>query len=185
MNDSDLAYASLGPCEEYEFDLVELVDGALTGDRAAHVQRHLEGCGRCRAFVTEVRAIDASLASTLPRVELSADFEARLHGRIAQLSCAVPKEAARAAAEAEFRAGLHELRRSFTRRAALLTVGCVAAAAVLASILEKYAPSLLSLADGLTALNGPMGLGVAGVAVAAGLLMPRLLQRSSRFALFG
>lgn len=180
---SDRAYAGLGACEEYELELVELVDDALDAERSATVQRHVDGCGRCRAFVHEMRAIDASLANALPQVQLSADFDARLHERIAQLVRAVPKEAARVAAEGEYRATLRELRRGLTWRTALNAASAGAVGAALVLGLGAVAPAALQSTAGLAPLAGPLGLYVAGIAVAGGLLAPRLLRRSAGFPL--
>ncbi|HWJ07653.1 MAG TPA: zf-HC2 domain-containing protein [Steroidobacteraceae bacterium] len=185
MNNSDLAYAGLGPCEEHEFELVELVDGALAAERVMAVQQHLEGCGRCRAFVHEMRAIDASLAGALPQVRLSADFDARLQERIAQLARAVPKEAARAAAEDEYRSILRELRRGLTWRAALNAASAGAVGAALAFGIGAVAPAALQSTAGLEPLAGPLGLYVAGIAVVGGLLAPRLLRRSPGLPMLG
>jgi anti-sigma factor RsiW len=185
MNSNDLAYEGLAPCEDYEFELVELVDGELTGDRATVVQRHLDDCGRCRAFVRDMRSIDASLADALPQVQLSADFDARLHDRIAQLSRAVPKEVARAAAEEEYRSTLRELRQGFTWRVALNAMGAAAIGAAVASALGAMAPVALQSMVALEPLGGSVGLYVAAIAVAGGLLAPRMLRRSGGFPLLG
>jgi anti-sigma factor RsiW len=102
MNQSIHEHAlSLGPCAEHEFDLVEQSEGALAPDAAALLQQHLAHCARCRAYAAELAQLDATLASALPRPELSPDFDARLAARIGELRRAPDRASAIAAAERE------------------------------------------------------------------------------------
>lgn len=172
---ADRTYAPLGPCEDYEFELVEFVDGASAPERRAAIERHLGTCGRCRTFVREMIGVTESLALALPRVELSPDFDARLHERIAGLAAAARKDVARARADREYHGALAALRRGLTWRASLNAIasasvcgGLVAAGASLmprwqqALDLAQVGPEMLSLGIGAVGL-------VAGLAAALGL----------------
>ena len=171
----DHAYAPLGPCEDYEFDLIELIDGAAAPERRAMVERHLETCGRCRAFARAMIGVTESLALALPHWELSPDFDAELKQRIDALGPPVNKDAARARADRDYRGALASLRRGFTLRAVLdsiasasVVAGLVATAAALAPRLQP-ALDLVQLRPELLSLGiGAIGL-VAGVTAAFGL----------------
>lgn len=127
MNDPTL----IGPCADYEHDLVELHDGALPAERARAVRLHVEHCARCREWSRAFASLDAGLAATLPRVELSAEFESRLQDKLAALS----RPAARGdrigtlELEREHDALLAALRRGARRNALLGAIGSAAAAA--------------------------------------------------------
>ena len=72
----DRAFAPLGPCEDYEFDLVESIDGAAAPERRAMVEHHLQTCGRCRAFQ---RAMIGVNVDTLA-VDYNIDIPNYVHG---------------------------------------------------------------------------------------------------------
>jgi anti-sigma factor RsiW len=170
---TDSAYASLGPCDEYEFDLVEWIDGALLPERAEKVRGHLEGCARCRAFEHRMRAIDTSLEAAVPRVQLSADFDARLQARIATLARARNPEAARARVELEYRGAMSELRRGLAWRTAL---NAIATASVGGSVAVGVMTALPAVSNalglGLT-LDQTWTFGMGVIALAAGVLAGR------------
>jgi len=67
MNDPTL----IGPCADYEHDLVDLHDGTLPPARAGIVHDHLGHCARCQSWLTEFTALDVRLAGELPRVLVS------------------------------------------------------------------------------------------------------------------
>ena len=115
----DPAYGKPGPCEDFEIDLVEWIDGALVPERAQVVRAHLESCARCRVFEDELRAIDASLDAALPRVQLSTGFDARLQERIARLARVRSPAEARLRAEQDYRGAMAALRRGLAWRTAL------------------------------------------------------------------
>ena len=71
-----------GACEDYEFDVAELVDGTLAPEKARIVRLHLAGCARCRRWRDEYAAIDARLTRALPQPRLPADFEWKLAARL-------------------------------------------------------------------------------------------------------
>ena len=170
---TDQAYASLGPCEEYEVELVEWIDGALAPDRANAVQRHLDGCARCRAFERRMRAVDESLAEALPRVQLSPGFEARLEARIAQVSRSQSPESARARAEQEYRGAMTALRRGLAWRTALNAVATSSVIGVLALGIMTTLP-YVSNALGLgLPLQQTWTFGVGAIALAGGMLVAR------------
>jgi hypothetical protein len=165
MNDTTL----IGPCADYEHDLVELHDGALGPERARVVRRHLENCARCRTWVADFAAVDAQLAASLPRPALSPGFEARLEARLAALTRQNGRGARREAAELEHDSLLESLRRGVRLRATLGAIGwagvtlCALAAA--RSVLVQNAGLLSSLPEGPERW---VAFGAVGVAVAIG-----------------
>jgi anti-sigma factor RsiW len=170
---TESAYASLGPCEDYEFDLVEWIDGALLPERAEEVRRHLQGCARCRAFERQMRAIDASLEAALPRVELSPGFDARLQARIAGLARSHDASADRARVEQEYRGTMTALRRGLAWRTAL---NALATAAVVGSVAIGVMTALpaVSNAFGLElSLEQAWSFGIGVIALAGGVLAGR------------
>lgn len=171
---ADRAGSSIEPCEAYEFDLVEYVDGACAPDRRTTIERHLVTCGRCRAFVRGMVAVNESLALALPHVELSADFDARLQEKIAELD-GTSKEAARSRADQEYRGALAALRRGLGWRATLNAVasasvcgGLVSTAGTLLPRLQPAFDMALLAPQTLSAGIGAAGL-VAGLVAAVGL----------------
>jgi anti-sigma factor RsiW len=153
--DADMALA-LGPCADYEFDLVELSEHTLAPDRVRQLQDHVAHCARCRAYLAELSALDVALATTLPAPQLPADFDARLAQRIAALQRSPDRAAALAAAEREHQQLRHALGRALDWRTVLngAAFGAVAGGALLA--LDHVAPGLLQ-ANGLV----PAGLSAA------------------------
>ena len=71
-----------GACEDYEFDVAELVDHTLAPEKARIVSLHIAGCARCRRWRDEYAAMDARLARAVPRPHLPASFEWRLAARL-------------------------------------------------------------------------------------------------------
>ena len=134
---------SLGPCEAYEFDLVERSEGALEPERARAVEQHLGRCGRCRAYAAALATLDTALAGLLPQPRLAGDFDARLAARIAELPVRQDRSAAFAAAEREHEQLLRLLGRGFSWRTLLnaVALGSVAGGAVIA--LASFAPGML------------------------------------------
>jgi anti-sigma factor RsiW len=134
---------SLGPCEAYEFDLIDRSEGALEPGRAEAVDQHLARCSRCRAYAAALAGLDAALAGALPRPQLAADFDARLAARIAELPVRLDRSAAFAAAEREHDRLLRLLGRGVSWRTLLnsLALGSVAGGAVVA--LFAFAPGML------------------------------------------
>lgn len=70
------------PCEDYEFDVADLVDGTLAPEKARIVRLHLASCARCRRWRDEYAAMDARLQRTLPVPRLPADFDWKLAARV-------------------------------------------------------------------------------------------------------
>ena len=169
MNDPTL----IGPCADYEHELVELHDGALSPQRASAVRLHVAQCARCRAWAQAFATLDAGLAAALPRVELSADFEARLQERLA----ALPRPAARGNPfgardfEREHDALLAALRRGAGRSAVLGAVGCATAMACAFIAARDLLPAMSGVLATVPAGTEPwMVFSVVGIAVAiAGL----------------
>jgi hypothetical protein len=134
-----------GACDDYEFEVAELVDGTLAPEKARIVRLHLAGCARCRRWRDEYSAMDARLAGALRRPRLAADFEWRLGAR---LRARAPDGRAdtRAAAEREYAhlmAGLRDRLRASTLdgvAGAAAAAGC--ALAVLPVLAEHLRPAL-------------------------------------------
>ena len=164
----DRAYPPLGPCEDYEFDLVELIDGAAAPERRAVVERHLETCGRCRAFARAMIGVTESLALALPRWELSPDFDAKLKQRVDALGPAVNKDAARARADRDYRGALASLRRGFTLRVVLDSVASASVVAGLVATAAALAPRLHPALDLMYLRPDLMSLGIGAVGLVAG-----------------
>ena len=81
MNDFD--YPGSGPCDDYEFEIAELLDGELPPERARIVSLHLTSCLRCRAWRNRYATVDRQLGEALVAPPLSADFASRLEQRLA------------------------------------------------------------------------------------------------------
>jgi len=69
-------------CEDLNEALVDLVDGRLDGAAQRSVERHLEGCGNCRALVEDLRSIRAA-AFMLDRREPKAETWSKVRTAIA------------------------------------------------------------------------------------------------------
>ena len=165
MNDPTL----IGPCADYEHDLVELHDGALPPERASVVRLHVAQCARCRDWSQAFATLDARLATDLPRPRLSADFDARLRERLAALSRPATRPDLRGTLEHEHDALLAALRRS-ARRNALL--GAIGSATVAACVFIAARDLLREMGGTLTTVLGGtepwLVFGLAGIAVAIG-----------------
>jgi len=167
MNDPTL----IGPCADYEHDLVELHDGALPPERARAVHLHLSQCARCRDWSQALATLDARLATDLPQPRLSAGFDARLHERLAALTQPAARGDLRSAAEREHDSLVESLRRGARRNALLGAIGSATAMAcvfLMARDLFRETSGVLAAVPGGT--EPWMVFGVVGVAVAiAGL----------------
>jgi len=167
MNDPTL----IGPCADYEHDLVDLHDGDLPTERARAVRLHVAHCARCRDWAQAFAAIDARLAADLPQPQLSADFDARLHERLAALARPVVRGDLRRAVEREHDSIVNTLRRGARRNAVLGAIGSATAMAcvfVMARDLFRETSGVLATVTGST--EPWMVFGVVGVVVAiAGL----------------
>jgi anti-sigma factor RsiW len=144
MNQHPHDYAlSLGPCPDYEFDLVELQDGSLEPGRTGAVQQHLAQCSRCRAYALAVGELESALAGAMPRPALSPDFDARLRERIAELTQVPDRTAALAAAEREYASMQRNLGRGLGWRTVLnaAALGSVVGGVVVG--FDSVAPELL------------------------------------------
>ena len=124
MNDPTL----IGPCADYEHDLVDLHDGDLPLERASVVRLHVEHCARCRDWSQAFAALDARLVADLPQPRLSADFDARLQERLAALTRPDVRGDLRNAAEREHDSLVDGLRRRARRNALLGAIGSATAA---------------------------------------------------------
>ena len=83
MNQHPHDYAlSLGPCPDYEFDLVELQEGSLEAGRAGAVQYHLAQCSRCRAYTLALGELDAESGFDADRWADSMDAYFDEHGSL-------------------------------------------------------------------------------------------------------
>jgi anti-sigma factor RsiW len=145
MNQTSHDHAlSLGPCTDHEFELVELHAGELEAERGLALQRHMEHCSRCRAYLTALDQLDLALAQALPGAAPSPGFDARLQARITELNLLPTRAAALAAAERDHEMMLQRLGRGLGWSAALNALAL--APAVLGIIVACYlvAPQLLA-----------------------------------------
>lgn len=130
----------LPPCAEYEYEIVELREGALTPERAVAVRAHLDSCARCRAWQAAFAAVDAQLATALARPALTPDFVSKLGARIAAETRRAPVAELRTTADDEYRHALAALRQGVQRNA--LLTGLTLAGATLTGF--ALAPTLLA-----------------------------------------
>ena len=177
---TDLDYGALGPCEDYEFELMELVDGALPAGRVAPVERHVATCARCRAFVADMTTVSDALDSSLPRAALSADFDDRLAARIGKLTRSASKESAMAAAEREYRKAVTELRAGLRWRTALNALATASVCGGVLSAVAYVAPAVLDSLGVAEPAAMTTSLVIAGVAAFGGLLTGRLRHSLAR-----
>jgi anti-sigma factor RsiW len=168
-----------GACEEYEFDLVEFVDGTLPTALHAAVQRHLATCARCRAFERQVRAVDESLAAAIPRARLSAEFDERLEARIARLERSRDAGSARALAEREYDGAMTALRRGLAWRTALDVIGAAAVVGGIALGIMTTLPHVSYALDLGLRPDQTWNYGIGALAAAAGVLVARSLRRGT------
>lgn len=160
----------LPPCADYEYEIVEFVEGSLAPDKVRTVRAHLESCARCRNWQSSYAEVDARLAAALPRPALSADFASRLQARLGSESRRMPRNDVRSAADAEYLRALEALRRGARSNAVLagLAVAVVAVGAVV--LAPSLLPDATSLLASLTTEQRLIGCGALGGAIAlAGL----------------
>jgi anti-sigma factor RsiW len=173
MNDPTI----IGPCVDFEHDLVDLHDGALAPERACSVRQHVEQCPRCRAWQAEFAALDARLAAGLPRPGLSPAFDEQLRARLAALSRSPPRGDLRTALEREHESLVSSLRRG-ARRQALL--GAVASAAATLCVLALGHSLLARGIDLLSPLAGGTERWIALGALGAGIALATLAWSAGR-----
>lgn len=166
MNDTILT----GPCAEYEHDLVELLDGSLGPERSRVIRLHVDACPRCRAWQAEFAAFEGRLGAALPRPELPADFEHRLHERLAAAARPARRHVLRSAVDGEYERLIDAIGRGARRHLLLDAIGSVAATVCLLFA----ARGLLGPGGALLAsVEGPQHefvLGVIGAGIAAAAL---------------
>jgi hypothetical protein len=180
MNDPTL----IGPCADYEHDLVELHEGDLPPERARAVRLHVGHCACCREWSRAFAALDVQLAAELPQPRLPADFDARLQERLAALTRPVVRGQLRNAVEHEHDSLVDSLRRGARRSALLGAIGWVTATAcafllardlfretsgVLATVTGGVEPWMVSSFVGVVVAIA----GLAWSAVRGGLPLPR------------
>jgi hypothetical protein len=166
MNETTLP----GPCAGYEFEIVELHEGALGPTEAARVRSHLEGCARCRDWQSQYAGLDATLARELPRPRLSADFGAMLRERLARIADPATRRDLRSAAEREHDWMLQDLRRAARRRAIVGGAAGATVAAAAVAVAYALAPETASLVRAFDAGNGRAMFGALGAAAVIGSL---------------
>jgi anti-sigma factor RsiW len=167
MNDPTL----IGPCADYEHDLMELHDGALPPGRAGIVRDHLGHCARCHAWLAEFMALDGQLAAELPRPHLSPDFDARLHERLASLQRVPVRGELRVHVEREHETLLGALQSAARRRAVLGAVGgAMVALCVLAIARALLSGGTVAVPQGIEGVERLIALGVVGAAIAVATL---------------
>ncbi len=128
-------------CRIFRQQHLAYLDDTLPGDLMTAAQRHIMACDSCAAHDTRVRR-SLMVARNLPTVELSGDFTARLHARLAECKRDEPTTDAELAM-----IGLRDSARphSWARRAtALMAVGTMAVGAI-AFTHREAEPTLMSL----------------------------------------
>jgi|OpeIllAssembly_1097287.scaffolds.fasta_scaffold816545_2 anti-sigma factor RsiW len=160
MNDPTL----IGPCADYEHDLVDLQDGELAPERARDVRLHLERCARCSTWAAGFGAIDARLAAEITAPGLPPDFDARLRERIASQRRLPDAGDLRSRLEREHAALVQSLRSGARRRAVLGAAGSVAITLGVLAASRRFLEQGMSLLPTLT--EGPGHLMVLGTASA-------------------
>ncbi len=167
MNDPTL----IGPCADYEYDLVELHDGELAPERARIVRLHIQQCLRCRSWATQFAALDSRLEAELPRPALSLDFDARLRQRLSTLTTPASQGELRSRIELEHDSLIASLRKFTWRRAVL---GAIASTTAMFGILVSASWLLSQGAHWLSLLGeGPerwVAMGTIGSAIAVATL---------------
>lgn len=170
------------PCEDYECEVAELVDGTLAPEKARIVRLHLAGCARCRRWRDECAAMDAVLARALPAPRLPPDFNWKLAARIRAANTDERRDR-RADAEREYATLMWGLRGRLRAAALGGVAGWAAAAgcalAVLPPLLERARPLLESESRGMVITVTTLAVVAAtfawsfGNAVLPGLRTPR------------
>jgi anti-sigma factor RsiW len=70
-------------CERMDASLLAVIDGRAANEERESVEDHLAGCGACARRMQQLRAVWSDLDS-LPAIEPSPAFDARLRARIAE-----------------------------------------------------------------------------------------------------
>jgi|GEM_PF-3252708 len=176
MNDPTL----IGPCADYEHELVELHDGELSPERARIVRLHVQQCLRCRSWAAEFAALDSRLAAELPRPALSPDFDSRLRGRLSTLAVPVARGELRSLIELEHDSLIESLRRVTWRRGLL---GAIGSAAATLGVLAAAKGLLARSADWASLLgDGPerwVAMGTLGATIAVAALAWSAMRRGA------
>ncbi len=174
------------PCESFEHEIADLVDGLLNEVDARRVQLHIAACAACHAWHDEYVALDRELHVALPAPALGAEFDAQLRARIRTLAVngRAERQAAAAAEHDEMLAGL---RRDSRRRALLGSLGGgvgVVTLALFAQALVQHAPMLQAVLGGPDRVLVAVVVSAAAVAGALGwtfsrttIAVPRLMRR--------
>jgi anti-sigma factor RsiW len=160
----------MGPCPDYEHEIVELAEGALAPEKARVVRIHVASCARCRAWQSAFADLDAGLRQALPRPALSADFAVRLQSRLAAATRSNGRAGLRASADDEYRRTLEALRRGtwFSAVVGAVTVvgSCTAGLLLARGVAPETAPLLAAFAGPERAT----AFGALGIIVALGAL---------------
>lgn len=158
------------PCAEYEHDLVDLLEGSLGPERARVIRLHVAACPRCRAWQAEFAVFDAELGAAMPQPELSADFDRKLHERLAAIVQPARRSELRTAADRDYERVLDVLDRGVKRHVVLDAIGSAAATVGLLIAARGLLGPASSLLDALTGPPQWVVPGVIGVSVAAAAL---------------
>ena len=139
MNDFD--YPGSGPCDDYEFEIAELLDGELPPERARIVSLHVTSCVRCRAWRDRYASVDRRLAEALDAPPLSADFASRLKQRLAAETRSI-NGVRREAIEREYSHELDLLRRGWKIPAVLNGIAAAAVAGCVYALSRSMLPEV-------------------------------------------
>lgn len=173
-------------CEEFETRFLAGSENDLSADGRAAREQHLAECDACRTLAGQLDQLDTALTRQLKAPALPADFDRRLAQRI-QVEATVLSEAERAERkrqmQAEYEAGLAQLRRTILRYASSREgLGYVALAALTSALAWQFTPRFLSLmaAQGLSGANQSLLLAVGAGAIFLAIGLTVALRQTSR-----
>jgi anti-sigma factor RsiW len=104
--------------------LQDWLDGDLPSAEVAAFQAHLADCVQCQAMLGEFQQLDASLQAAVPGMQLDEGFDARIFAQLDAID-ETQRAAARAQAEREFQANLHNLTKGWRRALAFAVPGII------------------------------------------------------------
>lgn len=143
-------------CDEFENRFLARQENQVSADERAAGEKHLAACAACQALARHLQQLDAALTIKVKAPALSGDFNQRLSKRI-QAETTVLSETQRAERkgqlQAEYDAGLEQLRRTSLRLTGLLEgPRYVVLAALAGGFVWQFRPGLTNLlaAQGLS-----------------------------------
>jgi anti-sigma factor RsiW len=115
--------------ETWNDRLQDLLDGEISASERVTTESHIATCGRCRAQFSQLKRLDAKLATRLDVPPLDNSFDRQLFARIESLD-ANARERARRRLERELQENLEHLSRGWRRTLAFVLGGTIAGIAL-------------------------------------------------------